>query len=83
MLFVIVGLMMCIPFIVVPPLTMPAIAFFSILLFIVGLPMFFIGIVTLFVKESNGPRHGSYNDLDLSRIRFEAEQDRLNRRKND
>jgi hypothetical protein len=47
---------------------------FMIIGCIIGLPMFFMGLISLTVRKS-GASISSYNDHDLSRIRHKIEQD--------
>jgi predicted membrane channel-forming protein YqfA (hemolysin III family) len=76
----IIGLILSIPFIYVTWFQPGAslLGILSLMLFIVGGPIFLIGVVMFFSKPMYG-RYISTTHSDLSRIRFLLEQERINK----
>jgi hypothetical protein len=54
--------------------------FMWICIFIVGLPMFFYGIIAFFAAGKSGTTSVSNDQSDMSRIRYAVEMERMNRR---
>lgn len=52
--------------------------FLSIIGIVIGAPMSVFGLVNLFTERSFGPSHSS-SELDISRIRYTVETDKMNK----
>jgi hypothetical protein len=76
----VIGFLMCLPFFLFSNEgNVTALSFLIGILCFIGVPMFFFGLLSL-PLNGLGPSSGSFNDQDVSRIRFAIEQDKFNRK---